>query len=301
VVLEAQACGKPVVTTDATGAVDSVIDQETGLIVPVGDADRLADTLLKVARDPDRAAVMGMAGRARVQKDFDQRNTWKNLIEHYEGVMRATTRQRGMGAVAKWCFDRIFGFLLLVVLSPVLCVTALAVILLLGWPIIFRQERLGRRGRPIFVHKFRTMTQARDAAGQLLPDEQRLTRLGRVMRSLSLDELPQLWDVVLGRMSLVGPRPLLAIYKDRYTPEQFRRHNVFPGITGWAQVHGRNAISWEQKFELDVWYVQHWSFWLDLKILAMTLWRTLRREGISSPTDATMPEFMPSSKAKGAE
>jgi lipopolysaccharide/colanic/teichoic acid biosynthesis glycosyltransferase len=140
------------------------------------------------------------------------------------------------------------------------------------------------------------MNDRRDAAGNLLPDEQRLTRLGRFLRSTSLDELPELFNVLRGEMSLVGPRPLLMQYLDRYTPEQARRHEVLPGITGWAQINGRNALSWEEKFRLDVWYVDHWNFWLDLKILALTVIKVLRREGISSEGHATAPEFMGSSE-----
>jgi lipopolysaccharide/colanic/teichoic acid biosynthesis glycosyltransferase len=139
--------------------------------------------------------------------------------------------------------------------------------------------------------KFRTMTEARDPAGNLLPDEQRLTRLGCFLRRTSLDELPELINVLKGEMSLVGPRPLLTQYLDRYTPEQARRHEVKPGITGWAQISGRNALTWEEKFKLDVWYVDHRSFWLDAKILLLTLWKVLRREGINQPGHATMEEF----------
>lgn len=155
-----------------------------------------------------------------------------------------------------------------------------------------RQTRPGRQARPFTVYKFRTMTDARDANGQLRPDADRLTKFGRFLRSTSLDELPELFNVLKGDMSLVGPRPLLMQYLARYTPEQARRHAVRPGITGWAQVNGRNALTWEQKFELDVWYVDHVSFLLDVKIIILTVWKTLKREGISQPGRATMEEFM---------
>jgi lipopolysaccharide/colanic/teichoic acid biosynthesis glycosyltransferase len=174
---------------------------------------------------------------------------------------------------------------------PALAVIAALVRLDLGAPVLFRQMRPGLNGRPFPLIKFRTMTDARDASGQLLPDEQRLTPLGRALRRLSLDELPELLNVLRGEMSLVGPRPLLARYLDRYTPAQARRHEVRPGITGWAQVHGRNALTWEEKFALDVWYVDHVSLWLDLSILWRTLLVVLRREGISAPDHSTMPEF----------
>ena len=161
----------------------------------------------------------------------------------------------------------------------------------MGSPVLFKQVRPGLRGRPFMMYKFRTMTDERDIQGRLLPDEQRLTKLGRFLRSTSLDELPELFNVLKGDMSLVGPRPLLMEYLPLYTPEQARRHEVRPGITGWAQVNGRNAISWEEKFRYDVWYVDNWSFWLDIKILWMTIVSVLKREGISAQGHVTMPPF----------
>jgi lipopolysaccharide/colanic/teichoic acid biosynthesis glycosyltransferase len=188
--------------------------------------------------------------------------------------------------------DLLFTIPGLVLISPLLLVLGVAVLLRHGRPIFFRQTRPGLHGEPFKLYKFRTMTDVRDLQGRLLPDEQRLTRLGRFLRSLSLDELPELINVLRGEMSLVGPRPLLMQYLERYTLEQARRHEVLPGITGWAQVHGRNVIEWERKFRLDVWYVDHWSLWLDVRILFMTLWKVLRREGISQPGHATAEEFM---------
>jgi sugar transferase EpsL len=182
---------------------------------------------------------------------------------------------------------------ILAVLSSLLCLIAVLVAWTLGHPILFRQWRAGRNGVKFELLKFRTMTESRDANGYLLPDEQRLTRLGAFLRATSLDELPELINVLRGDMSLVGPRPLLLRYLERYTPEQMRRHKVRPGITGWAQVNGRNALSWEQKFELDVWYVDHRSVWLDLRILCLTAWRVLGQEGIAQDGHATMPEFIP--------
>ena len=174
---------------------------------------------------------------------------------------------------------------------PVFVLTGLFVRVSLGAPILFHQLRPGLHGQPFTILKFRTMTDARDAQGNLLPDAERLTPLSRFLRSTSLDELPELWNVLKGDMSLIGPRPLLMQYLDRYTPEHARRHEVRPGITGWAQVNGRNALTWEQKFSLDVWYVDNLSLWLDLKIIAMTVWKILRREGISQPGQATAEEF----------
>lgn len=180
----------------------------------------------------------------------------------------------------------------LIMLAPVMAVIALLVRIKLGRGVIFRQRRPGLHGRPFMMLKFRTMTDARDAQGRLLPDEQRLTPFGRFLRSTSLDELPELFCVLRGEMSLVGPRPLLMQYLERYTPEQRRRHEVLPGITGLAQINGRNALSWEEKFAYDVQYVDQLSLWLDLKILALTLWKVFKREGISQPGHATAEEFM---------
>ncbi len=194
--------------------------------------------------------------------------------------------------VRKRLFDLILAVPILILISPLLLLVGLLVRIRMGSPVIFRQTRPGFKGNPISVYKFRTMKEAYDSEGQSLPDDQRLTRLGRFLRALSLDELPELFNVLRGEMSLVGPRPLLMKYLDRYTPEQARRHEVLPGMTGWAQVNGRNAITWEDKFRHDVWYVDHWSFLLDVRILALTPWVVLRREGITSPGNATTKEFM---------
>jgi sugar transferase EpsL len=194
--------------------------------------------------------------------------------------------------VSKRIFDLILTSLGLILLSPFALLTALSVRIFLGRPIFFRQQRPGYKGRPFFIYKFRTMTAASDSAGNLLPDSQRLTRLGRFLRALSLDELPELFNILRGEMSLVGPRPLLMEYLERYSLEQMRRHDAYPGLTGWAQVNGRNAITWQGKFTLDVWYVDHWSFWLDIKIILLTLWKVIKREGISQPGQATTEYFM---------
>ncbi len=176
--------------------------------------------------------------------------------------------------------------------APVMLGMAVLVRFKLGAPVFFRQARPGLRGRVFELVKFRSMTDARDAQGRPLPDAVRLTRFGRWLRASSLDELPELFNVLKGDMSLVGPRPLLIEYLDRYTPEQARRHEVLPGITGWAQVHGRNALTWADKFKLDVWYVDHVSLGLDLRILALTVIKVLKRDGISAQGEATMPEFL---------
>lgn len=191
----------------------------------------------------------------------------------------------------KRLFDLLSALLGIIVLSPVLIVTAILVRTMLGSPVLFKQQRPGLHAQPFNVYKFRTMTDQRGADWQLLPDEVRLTPFGKLLRRLSLDELPQLLNVIKGDLSLVGPRPLLMQYLPLYSPEQGRRHDVRPGITGWAQINGRNAISWEEKFDLDVWYVDNQSFWLDLKILWMTIAKVFKREGISQEGQATMEAF----------
>lgn len=191
----------------------------------------------------------------------------------------------------KRLFDLTVAAVLLLVLSPVLLITAYLIRQKLGSPVIFKQERPGLHGKIFYLYKFRSMTDERDENGELLPDDVRLTAFGNLVRKTSLDELPQLFNVLKGDISLVGPRPLLKEYLPLYTEEQARRHNVKPGITGWAQVNGRNAISWEEKFRLDVWYVDHQSFWLDLKILYMTLMKVVRSEGINQAGHVTITKF----------
>ena len=192
----------------------------------------------------------------------------------------------------KRAFDLILVALSAPLWAPLLGLTAILVRIRLGSPVLFRQVRPGLGGQPFQVFKFRTMTEARDAKGNYLPDKQRLTAFGCWLRSTSLDELPELFNVLRGEMSLVGPRPLLMQYLNRYTTDQARRHEVRPGITGWAQVNGRNSISWDDKFRLDVWYVDHQSIWLDLRILLMTSREVLRRQGINKPGYVGTEEFM---------
>ncbi len=201
-----------------------------------------------------------------------------------------------MSARLKRLLDVVSAFVGLVLIAPLLVGVGLAIWLTLGRPVLFRQLRPGRYGKLFTLYKFRTMRNAMAPAGELLPDTQRLTALGTFLRRTSLDELPQLWNVLRGDLSLVGPRPLLPQYLNRYTEVQARRHEVRPGITGWAQVNGRNALSWEDKFALDVWYVDHWTLLLDLKILWMTFIKVLKREGIQASNHATMPEFQGSTE-----
>jgi sugar transferase EpsL len=192
----------------------------------------------------------------------------------------------------KRLFDLISSAAGLIAINPLLVVLAVLVRLKLGSPILFRQQRPGLGGKAFVIYKFRTMTDQRDASGNLLPDSQRLPAFGRFLRNTSFDELPELLNVLKGDMSIVGPRPLMMKYLGRYSPEQARRHEVKPGITGWAQINGRNAISWEDKFKLDVWYVDNRTFWLDVKIILKSIWMVIAREGITQQGRATMDEFM---------
>lgn len=200
---------------------------------------------------------------------------------------------------AKRYFDLLCILLSLPLLVPGVALVALLVRVFLGAPVLFVQKRPGQDARPFLMVKFRSMVDLRDAGGNLLPDERRLTRFGRFLRATSLDELPELWNVLKGEMSLVGPRPLLMEYIDLYTTEQARRHEVPPGITGWAQVNGRNGLSWEDKFRLDVWYVDNQSLWLDLKILFLTVWKVISREGITAEGEATTSRFKGTGRFEG--
>ena len=194
--------------------------------------------------------------------------------------------------------QRFVALVVLLLLFPFLLLLATLVRFNMGSPVLFRQVRPGRKGALFQMVKFRTMRDATDSRGQPLPDEERLTKFGKLLRASSLDELPELWNVIRGEMSLVGPRPLLVEYLPLYSPRQARRHEVRPGITGWAQVNGRNAISWEERLEMDVWYVENRSFWLDLRILWMTVIKVFQREGISQDGHATMPHFEGDSESK---
>ena len=209
---------------------------------------------------------------------------------------RLSKKRKGMFnqtamACAKRLFDLVVGSILLLAFCPVLVLVGVAVGIILGQPVIFSQERTGLHCKAFQLYKFRTMTCARDEFDRLLPDRDRMTSFGKLLRRFSLDELPQFWNVLNGEMSLVGPRPLLPEYLPRYTAFQCRRHEAKPGITGWAQINGRNAITWEEKFDLDVWYVDHSSLWLDIRILWLTLAKVLRNDGISQNGEATMQEF----------
>jgi lipopolysaccharide/colanic/teichoic acid biosynthesis glycosyltransferase/glycosyltransferase involved in cell wall biosynthesis len=312
VALEAHAAGKPVVATAATGVRDAVIDGVTGMLVPVGDGRALARALEVVLKDRRLAAELGSAGRERVLCEFQPEIVWDAMAEEYArglreksrsltaqtllgmtdgGVGTGARRRHGAKLFVKRAMDIAVGGVGLIVAAPLMAMVAAAVWVRDGGPVLFRQRRPGYKGELFVLLKFRTMREARDEEGRLLADGERLTALGRLLRQLSLDELPQLWNVLGGEMSLVGPRPLLMEYLERYSQEEMRRHEVKPGITGWAQIHGRNATSWRERFALDVWYVEHWSLLLDLKIMFATVWELIAQRGISFDGHATMPEF----------
>jgi lipopolysaccharide/colanic/teichoic acid biosynthesis glycosyltransferase/glycosyltransferase involved in cell wall biosynthesis len=335
VLLEAGAAGKAVVAARATGATDAVVEGVTGMLVPVGDSRALARALELLLRDRRMADGMGSAGRERVLREFRPEMVWEAMAGEYglalrerEDATETRRARRTAGAkrnsrplasrtslgmtgsfshyfspfitrlILKRAVDVVVACVGLIALAPVMAAVALLIWIWDGGPVLFRQRRPGYRGEPFVLAKFRTMSAERDARGRLLADGERLTRLGRWLRKLSLDELPQLWNVLRGEMSLVGPRPLLMEYLGRYSNEEMRRHEVKPGITGWAQIHGRNATSWRERFALDVWYVEHWSLALDARILLSTPWRIARRDGISRRGHATMPEFLGSERGE---
>jgi lipopolysaccharide/colanic/teichoic acid biosynthesis glycosyltransferase len=295
-VFDYMAAGRPTVLA-IDGVIRQVIEEAAGgTFVPPGNAQAIADAVLAYYHNPELARRHGAAARRYVQARFERREQAGRLQQVLTSCVAQARARRAAGRVRRVDFvKRVLDLGLaipgLAVLGPVLLLTALLVRRRLGAPVLFRQQRPGLRGRPFALLKFRTMSDERGPDGRLLPDVRRLTRLGQVLRALSLDELPSLFNVLKGEMSLVGPRPLLTDYLSRYTPEQARRHLVKPGITGWAQVNGRNAISWAEKLARDVWYVDNRSLGLDLRILAMTPFRVLARQGVRAPGHATAPEF----------
>ena len=307
-IMESLSLGVPVIGTDIRGIHELLIGGG-GVLVPVGDVDQLSAAMRLILTSPAKGKSMGEKGRQQMKKFYDIN---KIICEHerlYQlalsdlatNLTKKRQDNKSMGAISfrkqhkkpiRHLFDLNVAVPAMIILAPFFILIGILVRFKIGAPVLFKQQRPGLHGRPFEMIKFRTMTDARDGSGCLLPDEMRLTSFGKLLRSTSLDELPGLWNVVKGDMSLVGPRPLLMQYLARYTPEQARRHEVKPGITGWAQVNGRNALSWEDKLKLDVWYVANWSLKLDLKIIGLTLRSVLRREGISAEGEATAVEFM---------
>jgi lipopolysaccharide/colanic/teichoic acid biosynthesis glycosyltransferase len=291
--LEAAAMGLPVVATRISGCIDAVADGETGLLIPRFDANALAVALGRYVKDEQLCALHGAAGRERVLREFSQERIWERIYQEYQSGMMPRARDarvRGAHAV-KRAFDIVVAAVVLVLTAPLLLLIAAAVRLTLGVPVLFKQTRPGLYGRPFVLYKFRTMRDAMDADGEPLADALRLTGFGTFLRATSLDELPELWNVLKGDMSLVGPRPLLMEYLPLFSATQARRHDVRPGITGWAQVNGRNAQSWDERLTLDVWYVDHRSLALDLRILVSTIAVVLARHGVTQPGHATMERF----------
>jgi lipopolysaccharide/colanic/teichoic acid biosynthesis glycosyltransferase len=289
VTLEAAASGLPVVTTDATGAVDAVVPGVTGLRVPVADAEALSAAFERLLADEHLRAEYGRQGQRWVRENFSPDTVESSWVALYKELWERTLRRR------RYRWKRVIDVIgagggLLALCLP-LIILALVVRVKLGSPILFTQIRPGLDAVPFKMYKFRTMTDTRNVHGNLLPDAERLTSLGKFLRATSLDELPELFNVLRGEMSLVGPRPLLVEYLPLYTARQSRRHELRPGVTGWAQVNGRNAISWEEKFDLDVWYIEHVSLILDLAILLRTFKKVVHREGISAAGEATMARF----------
>ena len=296
VLLEAAACGLPVIACKTTGCVDVVDHGKTGYLVTVGDSKSLAAYTKKLLRNTSFSIAMGQRGRKRVEQHFQQTKVWENTKQYYQKLLilnqeNSKAQQSKPYRIIKRAFDLFGALFLLMICSPLMAFVAIVVRMHLGSPVIFKQLRPGLYGKPISIYKFRTMTEEFDTAGNVLPDHLRLTAIGKFLRRASLDELPQLFNVVKGDISVIGPRPLLMEYLPLYSPEQARRHEVKPGITGWAQVNGRNEISWEEKFRLDVWYVENQCLWLDMKILWMTLRKVCKREGINQQGHVTMPRF----------
>lgn len=301
--MEASAMALPVVATDIRGSREVVDDGVSGVLVPVRDTSALTWAIRSLGSDAVLRHKLGRAGRRRAQDHFDERRVVRIVLDTYREVAERKgilAPSNGRGARArhrvndafKRAVDVAVSLVALTVSAPFLVVIGLAIRASLGRSVLFIQERGGRNSTTFRLYKFRTMRALQDRDGRVLPDGERLTRLGRMLRSSSIDELPSLVNVLKGDMSLVGPRPLIAEYLERYTTEQSRRHEVRPGITGLAQVGGRNTLSWDEKFAADIFYVEHRSPWLDLKILARTVVAVLRRRGISQEGHATMAPFI---------
>jgi len=289
------AAGKPILMAVRGDAAELVERAGAGLSCEPENALALADAVTRMSAMPrEELDAMGTAGRSFYDGELSLRAGVGRFEEVFHAAVRwtAVTSRSVWGQRVKRAFDFTLALVALCLASPVLALAALAIRVNMGSPVLFRQVRPGWRERPFTILKLRTMRKVPGRQPEASSDAARLTRLGAILRKLSLDELPQLWNVVEGEMSLVGPRPLLPVYLPRYSPTQRRRHEVRPGITGWAQINGRNAVAWEQKFDLDVWYVDHWSLSLDGKILWQTLLKVIRREGIAQDGHATMPEFL---------
>ena len=294
-VFDYMAAGRPTILA-IDGVIREVVESANGgIFVPPGNAKKMATAIRTLSHNPQRATAMGAAARTYVTEHFnrqDQALQFRSLVQLLVEKQRKdgeTSFYRNRG---KRFLDLLLTLPAIVIALPVMGLVAFLIYVRLGLPVFFCQPHPGFQGKPFTIYKFRTMRNAFDSEGKPLPDEKRLSPLGRFLRKASLDELPELLNVTKGEMSLVGPRPLLMQYLDRYTPEEMRRHDVKPGITGWAQVNGRNSLSWKEKFALDIWYVNNQSLWLDVKIIISTIWKILKRENINEPGQATAKEFM---------
>ncbi len=291
----------PLVVTDVRGCREVVEDGENGFVVPPRDPSALVKAIRRLGDDPELRRHMGDASGRLARWSFDERRVVDLVLATYDDIAQqkhlserdrhVRPRRRLFARALKRAVDIIGSATLLVVAAPLMAVIAFGVRVTMGRPVLFRQVRPGRHGRLFTILKFRTMRDAADAHGGQLPDAERVTIFGRMLRTTSLDELPELWNVLRGDMSLVGPRPLLVEYLEHYDATQRRRHDVRPGITGWSQLHGRNDQSWGQRFALDVWYVDNWTIGLDARIVARTLPAVLRRHGITEPGHASKPRF----------
>jgi lipopolysaccharide/colanic/teichoic acid biosynthesis glycosyltransferase len=291
VVIEAAACGVPAVASRIYGIVDAVDDGRTGLLHAPGDVDALTSVLRRIATEPELRQALGATARSRAASDFALERLTTALSSFYLEQLDQARPRGWYCAFGKRVFDVLVAAPGILLLSPVYALLAVMVRTTLGRPVLFRQRRPGLNGAPFTLVKFRSMNDRYDDRGGLLPDDERLSAFGRFLRGSSLDELPELWNVLVGDMSLVGPRPLLMEYLGRYSARQARRHAVKPGITGLAQVNGRNALPWAERFELDLHYVRNASLSLDLTILFRTVWHVAARRGISQPGHSTTEEF----------
>jgi lipopolysaccharide/colanic/teichoic acid biosynthesis glycosyltransferase/glycosyltransferase involved in cell wall biosynthesis len=298
VIIEAAGCGIPAVASRIYGIVDAVEEGRTGLLHPAGDVAALTSELLRIARDSELRQSLGSAARVRAEREFSVDRMVAAHLSFYSEVLNRAQAHNEVNVRRGWyrrfgkrTFDLTVASFALLLLLPLFVAVAAIVRLTLGRPVLFRQRRPGLNGRPFTLVKFRSLTDRYDVQGRPFPDTDRLTPVGRVLRGSSLDELPELWNVLKGEMSLVGPRPLLMEYLPLYSPRQAKRHAVTPGMTGLAQVSGRNELPWEERFELDLFYAEHISLWLDLRILARTTWQVVAGRGISQPGQATAQEF----------
>lgn len=294
VVLQAGAMGLPSIVTDINGCNEIIVDGKNGIIIPVKNSEAIAKAVLRMSTKKDFFDSLQSNAREMISSRYEQKLIWDSILEEYKQAEEKLQYAPKLGLYNKTIkrfLDISFAALALITLSPLLCIVALCLFIVNNRTVLFLQKRPGIGGKLFTIIKFKTMNDKKDAEGNLLPDAKRLTKIGKWIRTASLDELPQLVNVLKGDMSFVGPRPLLPEYLDLYTQTQKRRHNVKPGITGWAQINGRNTIDWETKFKLDIWYVENQSFSLDISIIFKTILKVLKVEGISAANSVTMEPF----------